>query len=158
MEDMEGYVKAQFDKPLQALGEESVSIQNNFITIFNILLVQLYSNSFIVINVFIFTGMANGVYGTFRESAVSITKIGKTLNYSKLNLEREICNAQYHSITSLLPIQIANGPPSTGPNAPNHVGEEEEQELEHKQEERDAQKHGSTEDGVTESVAANGEN
>ena len=38
------------------------------------------------------------------------------------------------------------------------MGEEEEQVLEHKQEERDAQKHGSTEDGVTESVAANGEN
>ena len=37
------------------------------------------------------------------------------------------------------------------------MGEEEEQVLEHKQEERDAQKHGTTEDGVTESVAANGE-
>ena len=37
------------------------------------------------------------------------------------------------------------------------MGEEEEQVLEHKQEERDVQKQGSTEDGVTESVAANGE-
>ena len=54
-----------------------------------VILVQLNLNSFILINTFIFTGMANGVYGTFRESAVSRTKISKTLNYSKFNLEKE---------------------------------------------------------------------